>query len=48
MPLTVNDNPDGGVGVRLSACSAGNVMGTGDTPDFAEDSAIGCILGVAW
>ena len=48
MPLTVNDNPDGEVGVRLSACSAGNVMGTGDTPDFAEDSAIGYILGVAW
>ena len=48
MPLTVNDNPDGGVGVRLSGCSAGNVMGTGDTPDFAEDSAIGYILGVAW
>ena len=48
MPLTVNDSPDGEVGVRLSACSAGNVMGTGDTPDFAEDSAIGYILGVAW
>ena len=46
-PYTVNDNPAGGVGAHVSGRSAGDMLGTGDTPDFAEDSAIDYILGVA-
>jgi len=44
--LTVNDNPAGGVGAHVSGRSAGDMLGTGDTPDFAEDSAIDYILGL--